>query len=781
MRNVRNSSVCLLLAALVLALAATSCSLTRHLPDGEVLYMGVARIDHHRSDTVDATVGEDVALALEVAPNSALLGSAYHMSPFPIGLWLYNGLYTDKRHGLRHWLWSSFKSDPTLISSVNPALRCRAAVAALKDEGYFDAEVDYRMVPDPRDSLKARIAYDVTYRHQSRLGSITYLPSRRARVDSIVRHTLDQSLLHTGDRFSAHVLEAERERLASTLQDSGYYFFRPEYIHYAADSTRGSNRVDLRVLISVGADRKALTPCTIDSVHYRLDYGAGLKSQNADTLRFLTVGFNGPQLVKTRTLRRALGFRRHALCTPHRLSLVKTLNARLNTFKYTTTELQILHQAQDSLMDDTTSLRLRISATYASPWSGTTEVGCVYKDNDQMGPGFTSTITRRNLWGGGEKLSTQLTGSYEWRTGHGTTAETSLLNSYELGLKVALAVPRLQMPRWFRPERENPVSTTYSLSNDWMRRAGLFEMVKVGGQMTYDFSIDKANTIGFTPLKINYVSLVRTTAQFEAMMSSYVSLRHSFEDQFIPQMQLSWTYDNASTRRAADAKRYLNVTLAEAGGLVDVVMGQFGTHRSQGERQLFYQPFSQFLKASFDARSTWSLTNTLDLATRLTGGIGYAYGNSTAMPYSEQFYIGGPNSLRGFPVRGVGPGSLSHFAMSPTQYDYLNRVGDIKMEGNVELRFPIAGSFFGALFADAGNVWRLRANGDAGSTLTDGFLRQLALDCGLGFRLDLGMLVMRLDIGVPLHDPGEGDRHYFNCGRDVYRDLGWNLAVGYPF
>lgn len=791
-----------LVAGLLALSTVASCSLTSHLPAGEVLYTGVNRIDHHPVDTIDARVSEVVATALEVAPNSALLGSAYHMSPLPVGLWLYNGLFTERETGLRHWMWSHFKSDPTLVSQVNPELRARAAVAALKDEGYFDAAVGYEVVPDRKDSLKAQIAYDVTYRHQSRLGQITYIPSRRARVDSIIRHTLDQSLLHTGERFSATVLEAERDRLARTLQDSGYYYFRPEYVRFAADTTRQHNTVELRVRISVGNDRKALTPCTIDSVHYRLDFGAGLKSQNADTLRFMTVGYNGPQLVKTRALRRALGFRRHALCTPKRLSLVKTLNARLNTFKFTTTELQVLHEANDSLDNDTTSLRLNIAATYASPWTGTTEIGCVYKDNDQMGPGITSTITRRNLWGGGEKLSTQFTGSYEWRTGHKIEGDKALLNSYELGARVSIAVPRLQMPRWFRPERENPVSSTYSLSVDWMRRAGLFEMIKAGGQMTYDFSLDKANTVAFTPLKISYVSLVRTTTSFDAMMDRYASLRHSFENQFIPQIQLSWTYDNAATRRPSDARQYVNVTLAEAGGLIDVAMGQFGTHRQQGERQLFFQPFSQFLKATADLRSTWSLSSKLDLATRLMAGVGYAYGNSTAMPYSEQFYIGGPNSLRGFAVRGIGPGSVGAFSAMPTEYDYLNRVGDIKLEGNVELRFPIVGSLYGALFADAGNVWRMRSGVDAGaasslpafsastdsdflaagsSTIDSSFLRQLALDTGLGLRLDLGMLVLRLDIGVPLHEPDASDSHYFNCRHALLKNLGWNLAVGYPF
>lgn len=782
MNSSRSNHILTIALTLCCLLVAASCSVTRHLPPGEVLYTGVEGIDHHTSDTLDAVVQEAVATALEVAPNSALLGSAYHMSPFPLGLWFYNALYTDRERGLRHWLWSHLKSDPTLISQVNPVLRARAAMAALKDEGYFDAQVGYEVIPDAKDSLRARVAYDVTYRHQSRLGTITYLPTRRARIDSIISRTLSLSLLHTGDRFSASVIEAERQRIANTLHDSGYYLFNPEYVRFAADSTRKANTVDLRVMITAGSDRKALAPCTIDSVHYKLDYGAGLRSQHADTLRFLTVGYNGEQLIKTRTLRRALGFRRHALCTPARLALVKTLNARLNTFKYTTTELQVLRLANDSLDTDTTSLRLNITATYAYPWTGTTEFGCVYKDNQQVGPGIQSTILRRNLWGGGERLSLQLNGSYEWRTGKEAEAsQGSLVNSYELGTKVSIVVPRLQLPQLFRPDRENPVSSTYSLSVDWIRRAGLFEMIRSGGQITYDFSLDRANTFSFTPLKISYVSLMRTSHQFNQMLDHYTSLRHSFEDQFIPQLQLSWTYDNASSRTSSDARRYLNVTMAEAGGLVDVWTGQFGSHRKQGERQLFYQPFSQFLKLTADWRNTWSLNSKLDLATRLTGGIGYAYGNSTEMPYSEQFYIGGPNSLRGFAVRGIGPGGVHSFGQQSGAYDYLNRVGDVKVEGNIELRFPLVGSLNGALFADAGNVWRLRGADESAVTLSSGVLRQLAVDAGVGFRFDLGMLVLRLDVGVPLHDPSAAGDSYFNCRHAFLKNLGWNLAVGYPF
>lgn len=821
-----HNGLAMLAVFVVLAITLTACSITKMLPENEILYTGVKKVNHNAVDTVDDIVEEALATKLEVAPNSSFLGSAYHMSPLPVGLWIYNGLYPKEEKGFKYWFWKHFKSDPTLVSQVNPKLRANAAEAALKDEGYFDATVSFDTVYDKKDSLKAKIAYTVNYEHKSRLGTITYMRTPDARIDSIVNHTLDKTLLHSGDRFSYTNLELERTRISDVLKDSGYYFFEPKHIKYMADSTQHGNTVNLRVLVGSEADRKAMSPCTIDSVHFKLDMGAGLRSQHFDTLRFMTVGWNGPeQMLKSKYLRRALGFRRHALLTPDRISLAKELISRLNTFKYYPIETEIMHLAGDSLtksfsrvtldkgqvlspFKDTTSVRLYIDATYDFPWTGTTEIGAVYKDNNQAGPGASFKAMRRNLFGGGEKLVFQLDGTYEWRTGKNASSGHKM-NSYDLGGKVSLSVPRLQIPHYFRPVREKPVSSTYSVSIDWMRRAGWLDMVRASGSIEYGFGLDKYNAMTFTPLKLTYVSAFNKTDAFEEMIRKYQSLEHAFENTFIPQMQVTWTFDNSMSKSTRPHREYARVTLAEAGGLTDVLMGQMGSHRTQGERQLFFLKFSQFIKGTAEFRYIHNLSRILTFAGRVQGGVGYAYGNSTDLPYSEQFYIGGPNSLRGFSVRGIGPGSTRWISMyGDDEYAYLQRVGDIKLEANVELRFPIAGALHGALFADAGNIWRLRSTAlsDAqieemketypdnweemyafsqayseGEQLGKDFFKQLAFDVGLGFRLNLDMFIIRLDIGVPIHDPNDVDTDYFNCTHAILKNLGWNLAVGYPF
>lgn len=777
-----------------------SCSTTAHIPEDEVLYTGIERVVRHPSDTVDPSIDEAMLLTLEVPPTNSFFGSAYHQSPLPIGLWAYNALYPKKETGFRHWLWNRLKSEPKYISTVNPRLRAQAVEAILKDEGYFDAVVSYDTIYNKEDSLQARLSYDVTYHKQSRLGSISYRQSPSIAVDSLLQRTQGQSLLQPGLRFSASLLEEEKNRVASVMHDSGYFFFSPDHVKYLGDSTFAPNTVSLRIQPDVNGDIKALRPCVIDSVFYHLDYGYGMNLRNYDSLGFMTVGYNGKQTVKSKYLQRAIGFSKGVLYHPSYADKVRQNLTRLNAFQYTTTEYQILNPErylESMSLDpalDTLHLMLKVHAVNNTPWSGGTEVGVVHKDNEQVGPGITFTAQRRNLFGGGEVFSGELTGAYEWFIGK-RGGQASIPNSFELGTKLSYTIPRLPFPSLWHADPANPVSSKYSLSVDWQRRGGYFEMVKTSAALEYSFSKGKNHSFTYTPFRLTYMQKVKTTARFDSIVFNSMALENSLEDQFIPQTMFSWTYDNASARLNKRSQQYLRLTVAEAGGLIDLFAGWWGKHKKQGERQLWNQRFSQFVKATAEFRNNYHLTPRQSIVFRALAGVGYAYGNSTEMPYSERFYIGGANSLRGFAARSVGPGSLdlSFFDQLVSGFGNMRLfcVGDYKLETNLEYRFPLMGSLNGALFADAGNIWNFKREqedvpAEWESTLCDYMsanpLKQLAFDVGAGLRYDLGMLVVRFDVGVPLHDPNDhSSSHYFNCQDGFFKHLGYNLAVGYPF
>ena len=760
---------------MLIALLLTACSSTSRLPEGETLYAGVKRIDVLSVDTVDASVQESVALTLEVAPNSSFLGSAYHMSPLPLGLWIYNKFYSTKEKGFRHWFWSRFKSDPTLLSQVNPELRARAAQIRMEEEGYFDGTVSFDTIYDNKNPRKAKVAYTVSYPHRSVLSSIRYVASRNPDIDSIIAHTSDKSLLKVGDRFSTTKLEGEIDRLVSTMRDSGYFFFDASSIKYFADSIQAQNSIALRILVDYQADDRQLKPCTVDSVLYTLDWGAGLKKNDHDSIDFIRIDYNQVLNVRPKYLRQTIPFDKGTLYNPDIISLAKTKIDRLNTFKYTQTNFSILEEK------DTTSLMLQVNSTYKYPWNGTLEARAIYKDNHQVGPGISFVAQKRNCFHGGEMFQGEVTAAYEWMTGNRSIGNTGgIFNSYEFGYKFSVIVPRLQLPKLIRPDFDNPVSTKYSISTDLMRRSGFFNLVKATGEIGYTFYTSKITSHTVTPLKLSYSSMISTTEKFDSVISVNPVLKQSFADQFVPQITYTYLYDNTSAHSSRRTQQYLQVYVAEAGGILDAMMGEWGKHRKQGERQIFEQPFSQFIKATADFRNYYTIKENVVLASRVYGGIIYAYGNSRVAPYSEQFYIGGANSLRGFSIRSVGPGLYNP---GDSRYSYLDQTGDIKLEANVELRFPISGDLRGALFADAGNIWTTRKEETRpGSQFgTHGLMKQIATDLGFGFRYDLGMLVVRFDVGVPVHDPSGDNTKYYNPSGTFFGNLGYHLAVGYPF
>jgi outer membrane protein assembly factor BamA len=773
------------LSGVALLLTVAGCSTTRRLPDGEVLYTGVKYIHSNASELGDtaSAVSATVDAGLKVEPNGSMFGSAHYRWPLQLGLWAYNAFYTERSHGLRHWLFTTLKSDPILISQVNPSLRARASEITMEDNGYFGSSVDYEVFPSKRNARKASIGYTVHYAEPYRYSRIDYAPTPSEEVNNIVRNARSESALQPGRVFSASALEEERTRLVTLLRSSGFYLYGPGNIRYLADSTGNKHEVALRVYLSEeGTTTDVLQRCVIDSVLIALDNGNGLEPNHFDTLGFCTIGYRGHRLrMRPDILRGCIPFRRGEVYSELQTQRVKNNLNRLQTFKYNQVQYTLLPSDSTSRADSVNRMLMQVTATYNYPYDGQLEFNVITKDNHQTGPGLSLKVNRRNCFRGGELLSTEFTSSYEWLTGRNSYSDGgNLLNSYEFGLKSSLTYPRLQLPRQVRVNRDYPVSTSYSLAANVMRRSGFFQMFKGTGEVRYDFYTNSVSSHSFSPLQLSYTSMLGTSYRFDSIVSANKVLQQSFSNRFIPAIVYTYLYDNRAIHKNRLTQQWLQVSVMEAGGLLDLITGAFGS-KPQGERQLLWQRFSQFVKGTVDLRNYFQLNRSTVLATRLLGGVAYAYGNSTVVPYSEQFYIGGANSLRGFSVRGIGPG---RYHTGTDRYAYMDQTGDVKLEANVELRFPVAGDLQGALFADAGNIWTMRneESRPGGKFDADRLLKDLATDVGLGFRYDLGMLVVRFDVGVPLHDPTDGSEgSYYNITGSFFGNLGYHLAVGYPF
>jgi len=279
-------------------------------------------------------------------------------------------------------------------------------------------------------------------------------------------------------------------------------------------------------------------------------------------------------------------------------------------------------------------------------------------------------------------------------------------------------------------------------------------------------------THSFNPFKMNMVSLLKTTALFDSIVDANPYVKRSFEEQYIIGIEYSFTYDNSDRKRDGF---YFQGMISTSGNLIDAFMQIGGEERPY---TIFGDIYSQFVKTSADFRY-YTNTTKEGLVLRLYAGTGISYGNSSVMPYVEQYFSGGSNSLRGFTARSLGPGSYK-----PEEYNgIVDQTGDIKLEFNSEYRFRMTEIMLGALFLEAGNVWLLNPdeNRPGSQFKFSNFTEQLAVGTGVGLRFDFDFFILRTDFGLPLRFPyNDGDGNWNHFG-EVFEKFRFNLAIGYPF
>lgn len=296
----------------------------------------------------------------------------------------------------------------------------------------------------------------------------------------------------------------------------------------------------------------------------------------------------------------------------------------------------------------------------------------------------------------------------------------------------------------------------------------------------YEYRPTKNSLHAITPFRLSYNKLRDPTAAFDSITTANPVLFLSLKDQFVPAISYTYTFDSPVQKRRSD-RVWWEFSFTEAGNLISGAYLLNGRPLTERNKTIMGNPYAQFLKISNELRYNRWIDRNQSLVGRIMAGAIYSYGNAGVSPYSEQFYVGGSNSIRAFTIRSIGPG---RFVPDPeNKYAYIDQTGDFKFEANLEYRFRMVKDLHGALFIDAGNVWLLRRDENRpGGYLSDGnFLKDLALGTGVGFRYDMDFLVVRFDVGVGLHLPYDtGKTGYYNIPR--FKDgLGFHLAIGYPF
>lgn len=769
----RNRIPSILLIAILLIAAA--CSTTKKIPTDEMLYTGVKKIEInlHQEDELPGDLETNIKEAVNVAPNNPMpFMSPYARTPLPIGLWVYNH-WSDSAGGMKGWLYDKLVAEPVLISDIRPNVRTQMIESILDNNGYFGSKASYEFDIDKKNNKKARIKYTVDVAPPHFIDSIIYFKNRRNPasqfIDSLIRK---DSYLQKGAQFFVDSLSDVRVRVANRMRNRGYYFFMPEYLEFQADTTASDYGVIIKLAYAANMPAIATRPYYTGDVIVNVLRQSTRNPGTPDTIDSpkAKVIVMRPANIDDFLIPSCITFRKGRLFSVRNMDRTQTRLSRLGIFK--TIDIQVV-PADSALKSDT--LNLLINCQLDNPMEATFELNATSKTNSYLGPGMQLGLTHHNIFGGAEKLSVMLNAAYEWQTGRN---RSSIFNSYEFGLTSTLSFPRLLAPE-FIPRTEIDLNwTRISLSGQLLNRPHYFKMAEFETGISYEWRATRHTLHTFTPFKLSYTKLISTTATFDSIMNVNPAIALSFQSQFIPQLSYSYTLDKFLEREHNNRINF-TASLTEAGNLFYGIYSLCGV---EGEKHLFGTPFSQFIKGQAQVVYSRRLFPKTEhwLVARAMIGAAHAYANSQEVPYSEQFYIGGANSIRAFTVRSIGPG---RYHIPNDQNDgYFDQTGTLKIELNLEYRFPLFSYLYGALFLDAGNIWLIKDDPlrPGGQIKPKHFLKDLALGTGIGLRFDMGMIVVRGDLGYGLHLPYDnGTPHYFNI---PFKDaFAFHLAIGYPF
>ena len=790
--------------------------MTKGIPDDDQLFAGLKPIEYiddkkyAREDynTHLATTKDEVEAALATEPNGSLFGSSYYTVPWSWRVWVYNKFH-DKKSGFARWMTKSFGKRPVLMSQVNPALHASVARNVLQNNGYIRSEVTYEVIP-MKNPRKSKIKYTVELDTLYTVDTIEYVgfpPAMKSLIDS----TSQERLIRTGGPFSVNALDGERTRVSTLMRNNGYYFYNTNYASYLADTFGIENKSQLRLQLSQGLPESALHKWYIGNID--VNFRNTMREQLQDSIkrRHLNIHFNG----KKPPIRPGVVLRDLQLRPRQEYSYEKyqeTLNHLYSNGVFSSTDFLFTPRPGTDTLD------LQLNCVFEKPYDFYVQGDFQARSNGRYGPLARVGFTKRNAFRAGEKIDINLHGSYEFS--HSGDADAS---NYQYGADVSIEFPRLLIPfyntqRIRRDKNGRPIrrrrhfatpSTLAKVSADIVRRPDYYKMTIVSGEWTYRWQPTESSRHEFSPLTLTYQFKNTTTLKYDSLVLESPYLERTMGDYFIPKMRYTYTYTTPSAR--PNPIRW-ETTFEEAGNVVSLFDLARGKSFNEKGKELFRNPYAQFLKAETHFTKTWQLGKESSLVAHLNAGYIFNYGNSMAAPYSEEFFVGGANSIRAFSVRGIGPGSFSDLGADDKyskQMFYLLRNGNLKLVGNLEYRASIFGNLKGAIFLDIGNVWQTKTGIEdlkmdeipttetEEETLTfltlllwadqmkfrpSRFLKDIAIGTGVGLRYDLGFLVLRLDWGWAVHIPCDNgvSRYFFNSDR--FRDLHTlHFAIGYPF
>lgn len=741
---------------LLLVLLIASCSAEKFVADGKYML-----------DKVEIKSDVKNFDALQFAQLIRQKGNSRWFSFFkiPLGTYALSGRDTTK------WINRTLQKmgeEPVLYDTLEAQRSKENLRVAMNNMGYMNATVDLETKVKGK---KLKAIYTLHPGSPYQINSFNYDIQ-----DSVIASLLEPSLNSKFDKnhprqFIVSALDNERKRLTKILNDSGYYRFNKDFIYYTADSTKGSKEVDLTLHLTKYRTNNDSEPTLhpryiINKVNILPGNSTGVNLRKAviSENNLIEPGryFSSSDLQKTYNNFARLGAVRYTNIDFREINSIENIIVG-KTFNY--------QQSQKHYLDVDITLSSNKPNTISFQPEGTNTAG-------NLGAAAVLSYQNRNLFRGSELLSVELRAAFEAITG----LEGYENHDYEeYGIQTSLQFPRFLSPfvsRDFR-RRSNAVSEA-SISWNLQNRPEFHRRV-FSAMWKYRWANPtKHFKYGLDVLNLSYVYMPWISSTFKTDYLDDISnrnaiLRYNYEDLLVMRMGFSviYNYNDQAIRAQFET----------AGNLLNGVSRIFNLKKNdQGQRMLFNIAYAQYAKFDFDYTKIIRFDENNSLVLHGDFGIAWPYGNSKVLPFEKRYIAGGPNSVRGWSVRELGPGK---FKGSDGRIDFINQTGDLKLDLNLEYRTHLFWKFDGAAYIDAGNIWTLRnyEEQQGGQFKIGEFYKQLAFAYGLGLRLNFNYFILRFDTGMKAINPVYDDfkEHYAFFNPNFKRDFTFHFAVGLPF
>lgn len=747
-----------------------ACDAAKRVPDGSYLLNKVAI----KTDTKG--IGEsELKPYLRQRPNSSILLLGR------VRLHMYNIPENDST-----WLnrqLRKFGEPPVLYSDRLTGLSMEQIRLQMNNKGYLNAEVDTAVV---KKNKKANVTYTVTGHDPYLVRTFNdTIRSADTTIYNILNERKKLEILGEQDIYDQEELQKASIAMAAELRNNGYYNFSKDNFYYLVDSTLGSYQVDITLGMNNPTDSTLHKQYRIRNVTVFNGVDPIILRDSTRHYKLDTVQYRSMQVISLKDrflLPQAIYY--NTLIRPGRLysdRMVERTYSSLNLLgpvSQTNINLTPVQQNDSSFLDADISILPGNLHFMQLGVDGTNTAG-------DFGVATNLTYEHRNFLKGGERFRVRLNGAYEFMSANDNT---DFLNQsyYEYGSEVSLSIPQLLLPWIMKRLKDQPsASTEFAVGVNFQNRPEyLRQFFNFSSKLQWSRMNWRLTNV-VEPLAITYVRMPRVSDKFKEYYLNEDQnpiLKASYEEQLIVRSTYTVSFTNF---RFNDIPRFpfrARGGIEVAGHLPRLIAALGGSQKEKdGRKEIFRIPYSEYVKGDIDFAPTYRFDDYNILAGHIGLGLAYPYGNSSVLPFEKRYFGGGANSVRGWSTRTLGPGTYNRNIQGA---DFARKVGDIKLDLSLEFRRKLTKLFEVATFIDAGNIWTIKDYGEQPGGLFEfkEFYKELAASYGLGLRLDLNFLLLRLDAGMKAHNPAllKGER-WTIFKPQFKRDFALHFAIGYPF